>query len=167
MGGSFLVITTLFRSIFLLLVGASITVISATRMTEANQPLFDPFTPYADILLWQSENDIEAHGFRCLLNRIPTGFTSRCLSLLSNRAISEIVVGFSYIGRLTQVAFTLREKLTLGHVILLWGKPEIDIVGELAYFYWSQRHITATASIYNHHISYWLPIANVAFHSAE
>jgi hypothetical protein len=161
MGEVFFFSTKLFRTVFLLWTSTSITVLAMTHTAEANHLPFDPFVPYADILPRHSQGDIEAHGFKCLSQR----YMPQCSISLAVGPISEIKVDISLTtDHVTRVAFILRENLTLGHLIRLWGKPQINVLDKLVYFYWPRSRITATAHLPNHHISYWLPITIVAFH---
>jgi hypothetical protein len=169
MGGTFVIVATLCRAVFLILAGASITVVSVIRIVEMNQHLFNPFASYDNIRHWRYGSDLEAHGFTCRLNFNASTNMGQCSMRLSDGAISEIEVGFSpNSDEMTHATFTLREKLVLGHLILLWGKPEkIERYRQMAFLRWSHHQVSATIQTDNRHISHWLPITQLTFNSAD
>ena len=132
-----------------------------------NQPTPDPFAPYAGILLGQTHDSISHPEFDCQFDYM-TSLEESCRLTLENGIFSEIYIWIAQDTGRIKVAFMPREKtLTLGDLMLLWGKPEIAIYSKTINFRWPNAHVTAVLQAYPGHISYWLPITYVAFESIE
>jgi hypothetical protein len=167
MGGLF---TILFAPVRTALVLMTIASVSATALVTIphNEPPFDPFAPYADILPGQSPDAVLQRGFNCRFNITPV-YNESCTLTLETGIFSEIRVWIARdTGWVSRVVFIPREKtLTLGDLVFLWGSPEIAIYSQLANLRWRNVHIVAIPQTSHDYSSYWLPIIYVAFESAE
>lgn len=165
----FSILIVQFRIAFVLVIMASVSVMAMSGIS-ASEPPFDPFAPYADILPGQSREAVLQRGFHCQFNIVPS-FEEFCSLTPETGIFSEIQVKFAaapYTHQVRHVVFTLREKVfTLGHLVSLWGIPQITLYGETATFRWRNRHIIAVPQAYHRHFSYWHPIVYVVFQSTE
>lgn len=165
MGTLFSYLTVRIALVVMGLVSLSITVATAIA---GNQPPFDPFTAYADILPGQPLENVLAHGFHCQPDGPPL-YDQSCLLTPETGAFSEIQLHITNsTGRVSRVVFmSSQSTFALGHLVRLWGKPQTKISGQTVNFRWTKQHIVTVLQNYNGHFSYWLPITYVAFEAAN
>ena len=164
------ILTLLFTSVratFFLISIAVVSVIALAKSPDDGIPLY-PFAPYADILPGQSQDAVLQRSIHCQVD-ITLQFDESCSSTLKTGMFSAIQLRISSrTGRVIRIVFTSREeRLTLGQLVLLWGRPEIDIFGPTANFRWRSIHVVAIPQAYDGHFSYSLPIIYVAFESTH
>jgi hypothetical protein len=166
MGTLFSFLTVRIALIVMGLVSISITVATAIA---GNQPPFDPFAPYADIMPGQSRETVLQRGFHCQFNEPPYTSGEFCSLTPETGIFSAIQVSIVYNrSRVSRVVFIAREpRLVLGHLAWLWGKPQTKMSGQTVNFRWPNQHIVTVLQNYNGHFSYWLPITYVAFEVAK
>jgi hypothetical protein len=167
MGGLFTILFTPVRTALVLLTIASVSV-TALATIPRSQPPFDPFAPYADILPGQSQDAVVQRGFDCQFNIAPVSNES-CTLTLETGIFSEIQVMIALdTGQVSRVVFKPRETtLTLGDLVLLWGRPEIAIYNQITNLRWRKVGIVAIPQSHHGEFSYWLPIVYTAFVSTE
>lgn len=166
MGALFAILITPLRAVLILMTigSVSVTVLIAVRR---NEPPFNPFAPYADILPGQSWDALLQRGFHCQLILLPS-FDESCWLSPETGMFSSIQITIARdTGRVSQVSFTLREKiLTVGDLALLWGRPAIATYSRIVNLRWRNVRAVAIPQTDRGHFSYLYPIVYVAFVSA-
>jgi hypothetical protein len=122
----------------------------------------DVFVDYVDFFPGQYWSTGLESAFRCNID-IPSGI--KYCFFRSQKALFEDI-GVSIIdGKITRIAFTLRQDtLKAGDLAALWGRPEIQIAGYIAYLDWQNQKIRAIARTDNARFDYFLPVSSVAFY---
>ncbi len=149
----------------LVLIGIASVFVLALATNRDNQPPFNPFAPYADILSAQSPDTFLQRGFNCPFKRTSTFDDTICFLALDNGVFLRIHARFPYNSdQVSTLIFIPRDNaVLLGQLVLLWGKPELLGSSQYANFQWPSRHIIAVPQSDNSQFSYWLPISSVAF----
>ncbi len=162
MGGLLGIFIVPVRAMVALMAVASVSLMAVTVAQRGEAP-FDPFAEYTDILLEQSWGAALQRGFEC--SSVYTSYLLHSCVLLNSGIFSDIKVEItSNWGQISGMIFTPREKmLTLGDLVLLWGKPEITVYAGIANLRWRDMNVVAIPQTYDGHLSYWLPIRYVAF----
>jgi hypothetical protein len=160
-----------FLTVRIAVVVMALTSVSMTLATAiaSNQPPFDPFVAYADIMPGQSRETVLERSFHCQFNEPPNYYGEFCSLTPETGIFSEIWVSFANgAGRVSRVVFIAHDQtLVLGNLGRLWGKPQTKIFGQMVNFRWPKMHIVTVLQNYNGHFSYWLPITYVAFEAAK
>jgi hypothetical protein len=107
----------------------------------------DPFFSNADDFIGQPVSAIEGYGFSCsYVHGFYDSRDLRCVLEPVSGTFSEIVVVPS--GDIVhQIVFIMRkDAVQSGHLIWLWGNPEVQSYGHSVYLYWRTRGILAVAS---------------------
>lgn len=161
------ILLTPIRAGFALLVITSFSAVFV-KAVAVDQSLYNPFTSYTDTLLGKSWENVSQWGFICQFNPVVSPEES-CSLLPENNLFSEIRVKIeASSGRVTNMTFTPHEDvLTIGQLTLLWGKPEIVVLGQTSIFRWGNIHVTAIPKTYPGHFSYWISITYLDFESAQ
>jgi hypothetical protein len=149
------------RVIFSVLVGCIVATSVIAALARTGVPSSNPFDSFAYVFPGQPVGDLEAQGFTCVSDAdAPDG---RCFLILPTGAFSRIAAATSG-GIVVQVAFTTRDdRLRVGDLIALWGRPEIDVYRRAVYLYWRSRNIFALASRHTGSFSIFLPVRMVHF----
>jgi hypothetical protein len=165
MGRIFTLLTVRGAIIMVPIISASV---MALATIPSNQPAFNLFAPYADIMPGQPRDAVSRRGFECQFTPVPS-LGEFCSLAREIGGFSDIKVWIAQDGGLVRkVDFRLHVRtLTLGDLVLLWGKPEIAIYAQTVNFRWANAHVTAIPQAYPGHLSYWLPITYVTFESVD
>jgi hypothetical protein len=166
--GSFLSILIVpVRAMFVLMTIASVSVIGLTTSHRSEKP-FDPFAIYRDILPGRPRDAVLQYGFNCQYDTIHS-FHDTCLLTPEKGIFSQIEASFvSDTGKISGLVFRPREgMLTVGDLVLLWGKPEVAIYSGTVKLRWRGIHVITIPQVYRGYFSYWLPIRYVAFEPGE
>ena len=153
---------TLFRVSFIMLLSFTLIIVSVRALARTSITPSDPLFSHADDLIGQPVIATEAYRFSCSslgddLNN------SRCLIEPATGAFSEIVVVSSG-GTTLQIAYTMRNDTTqIGHLLWLWGEPEVQIQKRSIYLSWRSQHIIAVAHSGTGLLSVTLPVHKVYF----
>lgn len=167
MGDLFTLFFMLVRATFVLMTFVLVSAIVLARIPGSEISL-DPFAAYTDVMPGQMQYALMQRGFNCQAN-ISFRFDDSCTLTLQTGIFSAIQTTVtSGTGRIRRVVFTARDQqLTLGQLLLLWGRPEIAIYSPTANFRWRSLHIVAIPPSYDGHLVYSLPIKYVAFESVN
>jgi hypothetical protein len=139
--------------------------IGAAILADYDEPPFDPFSPYANIMLGQSTNALAEQGFSCKDSFLTggSGYRYYCTALPTSGDFYQIDLA-PYSGKVIAIRFQARANtLKVGHLVTLWGKPEISIYDQTISLYWEAESIRAFATNQGHHFSYFLPVQTITF----
>jgi hypothetical protein len=166
MGSLFTTLVISMRTLILFLTGVSVSVIVLTTTVAERE--YDPFAPYSDLMPGQSRDALTQWEFNCATTIIPS-FSESCSLTPESGIFSEIQVKFAAdTGRIEKTVFLSREnRLSLGDLVLLWGKPEIDIYGRTANLRWHDSHVVAIPQTYRSPVAYRVPLTYIAFEAAD
>jgi hypothetical protein len=68
-------------------------------------------------------------------------------------------------NNITRMTFSLAQNtIKSGDLAALWGKPEVQIIGYIAYLDWRDPKIKAVARIEDRRFDYFLPVSSVIFY---
>jgi hypothetical protein len=166
MGSIFTLFILPVRVAFVVTTIASVAVMALVSVQRSEQP-FNPFAPYSDLLPGQAEQVVLNREFRCQISIIPLFYKSCSLTLASGIVAEVQVIITPDTGRINKVVFKSRaNRLVLGDLIALWGKPEIAVYSHMVNLRWRSLHIVAIPQIDSRHPSYWMPISLVIFDAA-
>jgi hypothetical protein len=153
------------RTVFILLSIVLMLAIGAAILADYNQPPFDPFSPYTAIMVGQPTSDLDKQEYSCKAAFLigEAGYGSHCIIYPTAGEFNQIdLIPFS--GQVASIRFEVRdEALKVGHLVALWGKPEVWIYDQIVNLYWESKNIRALGDMQNQRFSYFLPIRYVAF----
>lgn len=154
---------TIFRIIFLLLLGASVSAVVIASITLDGQHPADPFAAYADLLLAEPPHDFVQRGFECQAGTAPT-FAWDCMAKPADRKFSEIGINITYHdGHQRLLTFRPRQNTVLiGDLMLVWGKAEIRVERDYTYFNWPDAHARAIITTLGRRYSHFQSVSYVA-----
>jgi hypothetical protein len=144
----------------------SVTIIVFGVILAAKQEISDPFSVFSDLFGDDARQAALALGLTCR----DTGLRSHpqvadsCARNITHDVFSGVYLRLS--GSVTsEISFWLQQNtLTLGDLVLLWGKPEIRLYCETVVAFWPGRAATGfTAHTRTGRISYYMPVLFVTF----
>jgi hypothetical protein len=101
-------------------------------------------------------------GFSCNPDN-RSGTSEFCTRAPANGAFSLVAVTHSE-GIISRVSFTVREdRLAIGDLALLWGRPEIRVYGHSVSVVWPSRGVSAEGWAKSRRFSYAIPVLRIAF----
>lgn len=122
----------------------------------------DIFEDYTDFFPGQYWSTALERAFRCnqdVVTRVKYCFFSPQEDLFENIGLTIIE------SKITRIAFTLRQNaLRAGDLAALWGKPEVQIAGYIAYLDWQSPKIKAVTRTNDGRFNYFLPVSRIAFY---
>src|SRR5262245_59899633 len=121
--------------IALIVIGLTSVSMTVATAIASNQPPFDPFEPYADIMPGQPRQAVIQRGFHCEFTT-PPSYQESCVLTLETGAFAQIHTTIAYeTGMVDRVAFIIREQtLVIGHLARLWGQPLTKTSGHMVNF---------------------------------
>jgi len=147
---------------FVMLLSFILIIVSVRALAHTSAKPPDPLCSHADDLIGQPVTATEAYGFSCSSN-VDDRNNARCLLEPAAGTFSEVVVVSSG-GTTLQIAYTMRNDTTkIGHLIWLWGRPEVQRHKRSVYLFWRARRIIAVAPSGTGLISVSLPVHKVYF----
>jgi hypothetical protein len=139
--------------------------VSAAILADYNEPPFDPFSPHSAIMIGQPTTALAERGFSCKDSFLSggSGFRYYCTTYPTTGDFYQIDLA-PYSGKVIAVRFLVRANtLKVGHLVRLWGKPEVSVYDQTVSLYWEAEHIRAFALMQSHRFSYFLPVQNITF----
>ncbi len=147
-----------------LLLGVMVIVAGAISLTRLMQPPPDRFGAYADILPGQPKQAASERGFTCFTNIFDD--SARCARRDEPASPLFSRVHLSTVGDLiyTLSFTTYVNTVTIGDLVLLWGRPDIQRSGRVAQVSWSSPNVTALAVLSSGQpLNYFTSVAYIAF----
>jgi hypothetical protein len=128
---------------------------------------FNPFAPYADVFPGQPRSAVVDRGFSCPSVRDYDTYqdTSEetCIFRPESDPFFDVQVVLSS-DSIHQIMFAIHDnRLRVGNLIALWGKPEVQVKSHLVYLFWRSRKINALAPRDTGRFSLFLPVWKVYF----
>jgi hypothetical protein len=124
----------------------------------------NPFASFADVFPGQPRSAITAWDFSCVINSyaafdgVPNEY---CTFNPATGTFSQVRIAI-YKNVIQSIVFVLRENtLTVGDLMLLWGRVTVRGINRAAYFYWHRSGIAATAVNHSGQFSLLLPVRSV------
>ncbi len=152
------------RLMFSLVVSMMVIVAGVMTFTRLMQPPANPFAPYADILPGHPKEVALERGFTCFTNVFDDGESCSRRDEPASPLFSA--VHLSTLGdRIHTLGFTTSvNTLTLGDLVLLWGRPDIQLRGYVAQMQWPSPNVTALAVLSSGRpLNHFTPVAYIAF----
>jgi hypothetical protein len=124
------------------------------------------FADYAAILPGQPHSAVVGMNFSCnSSNR--SGTSDYCTRAPADGPFSLVSVTLSN-GIISRVSFTVRDnRVAIGDLALLWGRPSIRLYGKSAVFEWSNPGVYANGWVESKPFSYAIPVLRLSFGSPE
>lgn len=121
-----------------------------------------PFSTYSQILPGQPYSSASARDFSCDTYR-KTGRREYCTYSPTNGSFSLISVIFTD-EVVSRINFAVRENtLNAGDLILVWGRPNIQLYRQSIILEWPDIGISAMAWAKNGRFQYFTPVEHVSF----
>jgi hypothetical protein len=128
-----------------------------------NAQLSNFFTDYTEIFPGQSRSAVMALNFSCDSNN-RSGNYQYCTRAPANGPFSLVTVILSD-GIITQADFVMEDRVEVGELVVLWGRPVVHFYGESVSFEWTNTGVVASGRTANGKFSYFLPVHHVSFAS--
>ncbi len=147
------------RLAFYITVGAAILTLAVIVLAR-HEALANPFSLYLDMLPGRSPSAVVERECGSARQNLP-GAT--CTISPTSGAFSRIVVTAN--GSIVSTTFNVRQQsVRVGELMVLWGKPTIQIRGGSATLSWSRPGAVASVTLpQNHRFNYFLPVGSVLF----
>ena len=131
-------------SAVVMLAGFIVAIGGVQALARINTEARDPFLINAGNYIGQPMSAFEAYGFYCEdMNGNYDPRTLQCTLEAAFGSYSKIHV-ISKAGVIREIAFTMRtDAVQVGHLLLIWGRPEIRRYGRSVYLYWRTQRIMA------------------------
>jgi hypothetical protein len=151
-------------AMLLLLLGCAGVTLSVRALGQNAQPPLDPFASFDDVFPGQPRSAIVARRFSCLTNAYENyseAPNELCLLRPKDGLFSQVSVGVKG-DIIRNILFILRDNtLTIGDLMMLWGKQDFHMYNGTSYFYWGDTGNTATGVSHSRRFSLFLPLRSV------
>lgn len=139
-------------------------VAAVTALTRSMQPPLNPFSSYGDVLPGHPKQAALARGFTCFANVFDDSESCTRIDEPASRLFSG--VHLSTLGdHIYSLSFDVyADTLTIGDLVLLWGRPAIQRSGRVAQVHWSSPSVTALAVVQSARpLNDFTPVAHISF----
>ncbi len=139
-------------------------VAAVTALTRYMQPPPNPFSSYVDVLPGHPKQAAIERGFTCFANMYDDGESCTRRDEPASPLFSR--VHLSTLGdHIHTLSFNVyADTLTIGDLMLLWGRPDIQRSGRVAQVHWPSPSVTALAVGQSARpLNYFTPVVHISF----
>jgi hypothetical protein len=134
------------------------------RALTGRSRLVNPFAVYITVFPGQPRSAVPGRGFTCPMSAYSSSSSFAeeiCVAWPKDGVFSQVTVASTH-DRVQQITFILQpERLQVGDLVLLWGRPDMELSSHAIYLHWPQHRIFAVTGDYEGRFSFTLPIHQV------